>query len=141
MFDLNAWTKEFVSKANTPMNQDLSYMFMNMLMSENNENFTIEPVKNEFMFQMIEKRAEYIGLELSNPAKVFLMVLTRSPGTAVMYLYAIRSKVTKANMQDLANIFPMGYLNETELETMWDKQKGYNCDEKADNCLDVYMFS
>lgn len=140
MFDLRAWTEEFISKANTPMDKDTSYLFMQMLMSENNENFTVEPVKNEFMYQMIEKRAEYIGLELSNPAKVFLMFLTRSPGTAVMYLYAIRSKVNKANMQDLTNIFPMGYLSEAELETMWDKQKGYNCDVKADNCLDAFKF-
>lgn len=140
MFDLRAWTEEFISKANTPMNQDVSYMFMQMLLSEDNQSFTIEPVKNEFLFQMIEKRAEHIGLELSNPSKVFLMMLTRSPGTAVMYLYAIRSKVNKANMQDLANIFPMGYLSETELGKMWDKQKGYNCNVKADNCLDAYMF-
>lgn len=140
MFDLRAWTEEFISKANTPMNQDVSYMFMQMLLSEDSQSFTTEPVKNEFLFQMIEKRAEHIGLELSNPAKVFLMILTRSPGTAVMYLYAIRSKVNKANMQDLANIFPMGYLSETELQKMWDKQKGYNCNVKADNCLDAYMF-
>lgn len=140
MFDLRAWTEEFISKANTPMNQDVSYMFMQMLLSEDSQSFTTEPVKNEFLFQMIEKRAEHIGLELSNPAKVFLMLLTRSPGTAVMYLYAIRSKVNKANMQDLANIFPMGYLSESELQKMWDKQKGYNCNVKADNCLDAYMF-
>lgn len=89
---------------------------------------------------MIEKRAEYIGLEVSDQAKVFLMFETKSPGTAVMYLYALRSKFTSVTMNDLANVFPNGFPTEDTLEKMWDKQKGYTYNDSVDNYLDGLKF-
>lgn len=141
MFNMQYWANEFISKAKEPMNKQMSHIFLQMMMAEGENNFSLEQLKGEFMYQIIDKRAEYIGLQLSEPVKVFLMFMTRSPGTAVMYLYALRTKVKKANMQNLAEIFPMGYLNELDLETMWDKQKGFACEEKIDNCLDGYQFT
>lgn len=40
-----------------------------------------------------------------------------------MYLVAIRSKTKSFNMEDLSNIFPMGFPSHIYLGKMWDKQK------------------
>lgn len=140
MFNMQSWANEFIAKAKEPMSKQMSQIFLQMMMAEGENNFSLEQLKGEFMYQIIDKRSEYIGLQLSEPMKVFLMFMTRSPGTAVMYLYALRTKVKKANMQNFAEVFPMGYLSETDLEEMWDKQKGFACEEKIDNCLDGYQF-
>lgn len=140
MFNMQSWSNEFVSKSNTPMTKDLMKVFMQMAFSEGDDNFSIEDIKKEFLYQIIDKRAEFIGLTLSEPAKIFLMFMTKSPGTAVMYLYALRQSFKKVGMNEITQLFPMGYLNEESLGEMWDKQKGYICDEKMDNCLDSYKF-
>lgn len=141
MFDMQSWASEFVSKATQPLDKMANNVFNQMIIAEGESAFSLEQLKNEFMYQIIDKRAQYIGLEMSEPAKVFLMFMSRNPGSAVMYLYAIRTYMKRVTMQDLARVFPMGYLNESSLEEMWDKQKGYFCDEKIDNCLDGFQFA
>ena len=141
MFNMQNWTKKFFEQARSPMSKDVANIFFKMLMSDSNNSFDVTPIKGQFLYQVIESRAEHIGLKLSDATKVFLMFLTQSPGTAVMYLYALRSKTQSVTMQDIAEYFPMGFLSEEQVETLWDKQKGFNCDEKVDNCLDVYSFN
>lgn len=137
MFDIQAWAKEFFQKANTPMDKETSELFLQMVMIENVNTFTTpNEIKQQFLYQVIDKRAEFIGLELSEPAKTFLMFLTKSPGTAVMYLYALRSKFNSVNISNIAETFPVGFLSESSLEEMWDKQKGFVNQENVDNCLD-----
>lgn len=141
MFNFETWAKEFFEQPVMPMNEQISAMFFNMTVMENQQRkLNIPEIQNQFLYQLIEKRAEYIGLELSDQAKVFLMFETKSPGTAVMYLYALRSKFTSVTMNDLANVFPEGFPTEDTLEKMWDKQKGYTYGAKVDNYLDGLQF-
>ena len=140
MFNMQTWSDEFFSAAKTPMEQDISYVFMQMLMADENPNFSIEKIKEEFLYKIIDSRAQYIGLNLSEAAKIFLLFKTKSPGNAVMYLYAIRSKTQTANMKTISELFENGFLSAQDEEKLWDAQKGFNCDEKKDNCLDSYNF-
>lgn len=140
MFDMKKWSKEFFENANQLMSKEVASIFTNLIMAERKQNMNFESVKKEFLFQLIDKRAEFIGLKMSDAVKVFLMYLSQSPGSAVMYIYAIRSKTTNVDMQILAELFDVGFLSEKALTKMWDAQKGSHCGEKIDNCLDGYIF-
>lgn len=140
MFDMKKWSNDFFDNANQPMSKEVSTIFMNLIMAERKQDLNFEPVKKEFLYQLIEKRAEFIGLKMNDAVKVFLMFLAQSPGSAVMYLYALRNKTSNVDMQILADFFPVGFLSEKALSNMWDAQKGSYCGEKVDNCLDAYIF-
>lgn len=141
MFNLESWSNDFFAQAKTPMTQQQSQVFMNMFLSEGDEQFTIPEVENSFMYQVIDKRAEFMGLELTKPTKMFLMFLSESPGTAVMYLSAIRQKTNQVSMETLTTLFPVGFVSNEVLDELWDKQKGFANEEKVDNCLDSVDFS
>ena len=141
MFNLESWSNEFFAQAKTPMTQQQSQVFMNMFLSEGHKQFSIPEIESSFMYQVIDKRSEFMGLELSKPTKMFLMFLSESPGTAVMYLSAIRQKTNQANMETLTTLFPSGFVSNEMLESLWDKQKGFANEEKVDNCLDNVDFS
>lgn len=140
MFNMNTWSNDFFSKANEQMDENTSKIFVNLVMAEQQKDFDIPGVEQEFIYQIIDKRAEYIGLRLSKPLKIFLSFLAGNPGSAVMYLYALRNKMNSVNMLNFTNLFPEGFLSQTSLSEMWDKQKGYVCGENIDNCLDGYQF-
>ena len=141
MFDINAWSDEFFKQPVERMNQQMSEIFLDMSMRENQQQkLDIPAIKTQFLYQMIDHRAQHIGLELSEYAKVFLMFQAKSPGSAVMYLYALRTKFTSVNMGTLAQAFPMGFVKEDALEKMWDKQKGHPYGMNVDNCLDHHQF-
>jgi hypothetical protein len=141
MFDINAWSDEFFKQPTERLSEQMSRIFLDMsLNEEKQQKINIPAIQTQFLYQVIEKRAQHIGLKLSEHAKMFLMFQSKSPGTAVMYLYALRSKVTSVDMGTLAQMFPMGFLKEEGLEKMWDKQKGHPYGMKVDNCLDHYQF-
>ena len=139
MFNFQSWSKEFLQKANQQMSKELTGVFLKVLQMETS-NISMPEAKEQFMYKLIEQRANFIGLDMTEASKVFLMLLAQSPGSAVMYLYAMRSKTTSLDMKSLAELFPVGFLSANDMEMMWDKQKGYNCEEQFDNCLDNCIF-
>jgi hypothetical protein len=142
MFNIQAWADEFFKQPTVPMSNQMSEIFLRMMfMEQDPAPKKIPEIESQFLYQVIDKRAEHIGLELSKPAKIFLMFQTHSPGTAVMYLYAFRTKYKSVNMGTIANMFPMGFPSEDSLQVMWDKQKDYLNDGRSYNCLDSYHFS
>ena len=141
MFDFNAWAEEFLSQPTQPMSNETSHLFLAMVLGEKGDGDLPSQITEQFLYQVIEARAKHIGLDITPQAAVFLMFLTKNPGSAVMYLYAMRSRGTTLNMDTIANNFPMGFLTEETLSKMWDKQKGYVNDVKVDNCLDSYSFA
>ena len=140
MFDMDGWSGEFFARAREPMGAALHRTFAALLAAEREPGFAIPGLEDEFLFRLIDSRAKFMGLELSYAAKAFLAALSGRPGTAVMYLSALRSRYDKAGMAEIALVFPDGFLPESDLEEMWDRQKGIYCGEKADNCLDAWRF-
>jgi len=138
MFNMQAWSNEFFQQPTQPMSKEMSEIFLRMMfMEQEQQKVKIPQIQSQFLYQIIDKRANYIGLELSEPAKIFLMFETKSPGTAVMYLYALRSKFTSVTMGNIADMFPMGFPTEPTLHKIWEKQK----DPKGDNYLDSHQFA
>lgn len=111
---------------------------MNLLLNDthNAEMELTDLAKSDFGIQVCLKRSEFIGLELSIPAVLYIRTFTNSPGEIVMYLSAIRSRTKKADMRVITAIFPEGKLSSIDLDKMWDAQKGYAVGESCDNCLD-----
>lgn len=139
MFNMQTWADEFFKQPTKPMSKKMSEIFVQMVLMDvkEQEQLNIPEIQSQFLYQIIDKRAEHIGLKLSDPAKIFLMFETKSPGTAVMYLYALRSKFTEANTKTLSDLFPMGFPQDDTLEQMWEKQKNsFN----GANYLDSYFF-
>lgn len=141
MFDIQAWSDEFFKQPTEPLNRQLSDIFLRMsMMEDQQQKLDIPEIQNQLLYQIIDTRAKHIGLEITDPAKVFLMFQSKNPGTAVMYVYALRSKFTSINMGTLAQMFPFGFLKEEDLQKMWDKQKVSIKGQISDNCLDSYTF-
>lgn len=141
MFNIQDWSKKFISLGKEPMNEQLSMVFMNMMLQDDDKNFKAPELEGQFLYQVISKRAEHMGIEISVPATIFLMFLTQSPGSAVMYLSALRSQKKLVNMNVIADMFPMGFVSAKDMETMWDAQKGHIHQQKVDNCLDVQVYN
>lgn len=139
MFNFQSWSEEFLQKANEPMSKELTGVFLKVFQMEES-NVSMPEAQDQFMYKLIDQRAKFIGLDMTEASKVFLMLLAQSPGSAVMYLYAMRSKATYVDMKILTELFPVGFLSSIDMEIMWDKQKGYNCEEQFDNCLDNCIF-
>lgn len=119
------WCNNFGEAEIEPMNMNLSKYFLQCNMLEMQE-VDIKEINKESFYQVIDKRAEFISLKLNIYVKAFLMFLTKSPGTAVMYLYYIKSKQVgniEMDMVALTMMFPDGFLKESELKILWDKQK------------------
>lgn len=136
MFDFKAWVAEFQRKPVEPMTKETTTAFLSLLMSEEFKKEIDDEIKKTFLYRIIDSRADHIGLKLTDQLKTFLMFATKSPGSAVMYLYVLRSKSENMTMQDLAILFPMGFPSDDSLQEMWDLQKGYVNGETVDNCLD-----
>ena len=124
------WCKNFGDSEVEPMDDKLSEIFIKMNMMEMDQEKSMDIIlklSGEFLYQVIDKRSKHIGLNLNPYVITFLMFLSRSPGTAVMYIYYIKSKYVAADiivdMHGLTMLFPMGFPTEEELSKLWDMQK------------------
>lgn len=129
------WCAQFDKCKNEPMSDGLSNVFIKLTMLEM-ENGGIPPeLKTQFLYNVIEKRAEYIGLKLNEYVKAFLTCLVNTPGGAVMYLYYLKSKIKTEEVitiLDISKIFPMGFPSDSESHELWDLQK-----VEGNNLLDM----
>ena len=76
MFDMQLWSKEFFQKANQPMSKEISSVFSQMLEEDKKKKINLTPFKKEFLYQLIEKKAALIDLNITDNAKVFLMFIS-----------------------------------------------------------------
>ena len=106
--DINKFSSEFFKFDPNPMTEQQSKSMISLFFLEK-ENKVPDEVKSTFEYRVTKSRAEYLGLEITDAAALMLAILCQSPGEIVMYLVAIRSKTKSFNMEDLSNIFPMGF--------------------------------
>lgn len=136
-FDFNKWAADFLSKAKEPCD---GRAFLQLVFLE--KEWTQCPSELQtFIYKVIDKRSKSIGLDLSISVKIWFSMIVKTPGEAVMYLYALRSKTEKCDMSTLAKVFPEGFLSDADLSLMWDAQKGSASAVACDNCLDHFNFT
>jgi len=126
-----------------PMNEEDTTLLMQLLMAK--KGITMPENKKPFLMQVIEKRIKHCFQYKIEDMRLlmFLMVITVSPGTAVMYLTYLQYWCKKHNckeldLEKLCDIFPMGFPEESELKKIWDGQKVIRDKQKggSDNLLD-----
>lgn len=93
--------------------------------------YSIPDKEKPFLVQVIEKRLQYSFSFKINDARLilFIAIITRTPGTAIMYLVYLQYWCKKNERKEIdlklfcESIFPWGFPNESDLSKIWDKQK------------------
>lgn len=149
---LTKWVDLFFEQPVQQMDLETTRALINLLIMEKSGAPMADEVKQQFMYQVCEKRAEHLQLDCNEYMIAFLSIMVcRTPGEIVMYLTALRHwqvasvdeqltedgkiKQVKLTLNALCNIFPSGF--PISLEEAWDQQKGYKLGLSVDNMLDA----
>lgn len=92
------WCADFdtqLKNHHVPLTEEESVSFLQAAMAEMQNVKDVIPLELEsnFIIQVIKKRAEHIGLNLTQSALICVAILSRSPGMAVMLLSYMRWKL------------------------------------------------
>lgn len=125
----NVFCKEFERLQRFPMSDELTKCMVTMFLSDITK--PIPEIEKEFLFQVIRKRIDVcFTFKLSDWRLItFLMMLSQSPGKAVMYFTYLQYWLKKNNINEITfeifcdRIFPMGFPLDKDLDKLWNKQK------------------
>ncbi len=133
------WYNAFKSTPVIVMDDFQMGMFIKLYMLGDEERLNIWEgmLEKDFLCKLCHKRAESINLNLSGHMKMWLIMLSRSPGELVMWLYFLKLHTIEHNggeitFEDFMLIFPLGYPSAENMSILWDKQK-----HNGDNLLDL----
>lgn len=128
------------------MTEQLSESFMKSCLIEKSDGrLSIPDEEKPHVFRIMEKRLENIfSYTMTDELKLFITILSETPGNSVMYLWYLQYVSKKKNIQhfsleNLASIFPTGFPREKDLKQLWDEQKinrTNDFDMFSDNLLD-----
>jgi hypothetical protein len=133
---LKPWADEYLAGAQISMSEELSHAFLSIHMLKLQDKGLPTSLMESFMFQVIYKRAVFLGLKPNQYAVALIACICRSPGSAVMFLSAISYAAKELTLDSITSMFPMGYPSEEFMSYMWDKQKGQHFNLPYDNMLD-----
>ena len=138
----DAWCQEFLNTKGV-LPTGLAQVALNRMLIADKNNDPMPPELTEtFAHRVFSSHAKRIGLQMSPHALMFVaMVISRDPGTSVMYAHVLRffqlkKNLPSLNMVNVAEAFPDGFLTEDQLRKLWEKQKGGQ-GNGYDNLLDV----
>jgi len=117
------WRTAFESQKQEPMEADIGDLLLSCLIGEKESIPMPDEIKEEYLFRLAAKRADAIGLKISEPLCLFLCFLCSTPADAVMYLYALRARTEEASIHSLCEMFPDGFPSEESMQAVWDLQK------------------
>lgn len=103
-------------------------------------NWITPEISSSFLFRVCQKRAEFIKLNITQHAVLFLSYLCTSPGDLVMYLYYMKYVATQHSYEvvdthKIACMLPQGFLSSKSLDELWTAQK-----VEGANLLDMISF-
>lgn len=132
------WCNLFCKAKKEEMDESLTKAFLALCFFENMRKDPPPEIQESFLYQIAEKRSEFIGLKMGKVAIAFLSALCGTPGEIVMYLYYLKSIYIEReiSMHELAKVFPYGFPTREEIEKLWDAQKV----PELDNLLDHITF-
>ena len=124
-----------------PMSEENTGFLMKLLMMKGLK----EPPEKDkpFLIKVIESRLKtaFSFSIKDNRLRLFIAIISQTPGTAIMYLtylqyWCKKNKTKEIDLEKFCDIFPMGFLNEKDLEKIWDGQKVLRGEGGSDNLLD-----
>ncbi len=104
------------------MSADRSQLFLEATLAEKNRGLLPQDFIQDAYVKLMTKRAEKIGLTISDYVKVFLLQICDTPGSIVIYLALLRSYGKVATMNDISFVFPNGFLTRDSMEKLWEAQ-------------------
>jgi hypothetical protein len=123
-----AWAEKFLRLPGEGSDPTMSVIYLSCVVNEAIDDQWPPAVTEVFNYKLVDKRAEYAGLKLTNSAKVLICALADSPGEAVMYITALAYdqkllKYPQLNLKRLLEIYPEGYPSQDKLRKIWEEQK------------------
>lgn len=119
-----------------PMNEDLSRLLIVLLMAKQSQ---IESMENDvcavFLYRVIVKRVEALGLRVETAVMLFIMFASSSPGDAVMFIHSLWLRAQEVGpeveitLADFCKMYAEGFPDRASMAEAWDAQKtpdGYN---------------
>lgn len=134
--------EEFTKLKPVPLTDSQSEVLINLILDKEKIN-AIEIEEKPFLYQLLEKRIEKLhNYKIEVSAMIYLTSILKSPGNVVMYCWYLQYQSKIKNIKtftidDLVNIFPIGFPSNDELKKVWDMQKIIRPSmEYSDNLLD-----
>lgn len=133
MFKIHEWADKFLSGPKREMTREEASDFVQISFSVPPTLTTEEITKNPDLplgAKILLGRMQAVGLSMSGQLFLFIVSLCDSPGTLVMWTYALRSwqvrnGVAKVDLDHFSRqLFPLGIPTEEGLSAAWAAQKG-----------------
>lgn len=119
-FNMTEWVDMFVKAAKRPMSEEEMLVMMAATLDPE---WMPEGVQEDFMYQVISKRAEAMGLNPEPACVLFLSLLLTKPGESSMYCSVFLNRGLDLTMKNLTDLFPDGFPTDAELSELWNLQK------------------
>lgn len=121
--------KEFEKLKQHPMSVGDTEFLLRLMMSKKTslENCPLKGDEKPFLYQLIEKRIEHCFTYKITDSRLimFLVIITKSAGTAVMYMAYLQYWCKKHDIKEIdldifcEQIFPMGFPIDDDLRKLW----------------------
>lgn len=110
-------------------------------LGEDLDTASLQELRKEFVWQLVESRSEYLELNITNTAKLFIADAFCNPADIVMILSALYWKKSKELIEvidtaTIVDLMPWGLPSEDTKKLHWDAQKVEREGFESDNLLD-----
>lgn len=127
-----------------PMSDDLAKVMIGLWMTP--KEFGLPDNEKPLLYKIIEKRLQCVFTFKTDDARLilFLCIISKTPAIAIMYLWYIQSwcfvnGVREVDMNTFTTrIFPMGFLSDDDLKSIWDSQKVFD-GKQTYNLVDIVV--
>ena len=109
----------------TPAETKLLIQCTHIENTDRRDPLTVDGSKIGFIFQVIQKRAQFHGVKMTAGLMLWIASLSNSPGSAILWLYSVHCMDKKdgtASLADWATAFPH-IPTEEAMSEVWDAQK------------------
>lgn len=136
--------KEMDNAKTETLNKEDFELFVTLCSSKPKPLESVNKEDKFFLYEVIEKRVQHcFGYKITDARTIILIAtMSKTTGGAIMLLTYIQYRCKKDNIKEvtfdyLIKLFPDGFVTESELETIWSKQKvSKSKDMSSDNLLD-----
>jgi hypothetical protein len=128
-----------------PMDEETTGLFLQLTFSgEHGKEVVIPEKEKPFLYKVIESRVKGAFTFILNDSRLimFLCVIAKTPGTAIMYLTYMQYWAKQKNVNQITfdifarDIFPMGFPSNEDLHLLWNAIKVKRENGGSDNLLD-----
>lgn len=112
-----------------PMNDDLSRLLLVLLMAKPAQIDSMEnDVSAAFLYRVIAKRVEALGLRVETSVMIFIMFASSGPGDAVMFIHSLwvraqENPEVEITLEDFCKMYAEGFPNKASMSEAWEAQK------------------